>query len=123
MRTILLVVQKDKPVCSDPEAQIIAEAITAFQYNNSNAYPALIPRHHDSWRYAHLLRDSRYERAEKADAMGQYPTIPINVRKCVVAPAARCLGESTETPKLWQLTLQHFIAFRSLARSLLLFER
>ncbi|KAH9992749.1 hypothetical protein BJV74DRAFT_877853 [Russula compacta] len=92
--TILLVVQEDKTIVSarDPEAQVIAEAIATFQYNNRT-------------------------RARLAVAIAEYPTNPKVVKECVVASNSRRLSEGMESVDFRQVALQHYTAFRTLAES------
>jgi hypothetical protein len=125
--TILLVVQEDKTTVSarDPEAQVIAEAIATFQYNNRTR--ARLGQHElDTMTIPCITmigtRPIFYlvpvtQGLSQAVATAQYPTNPTVVKKCVVASNSCRLSEGMETVDFRQVALQHYTAFRTLAES------
>src|ERR1700722_544186 len=127
MSTILLVVQEDKITTRqcNPEAQVIAEAIAAFQHNNRNR-ERLGEAELDSMTIPSITmigpRPIFYEipvtkQLSEVVATAQYPLLPTMVKKCVVASTSRRLNEGMEPPDFRQLALWHYVAFRILARS------
>ncbi|PBK85186.1 hypothetical protein ARMGADRAFT_565846 [Armillaria gallica] len=124
--TILLVIQEDKTVISakNPEAQVIAEAVAAFQYNNAaRDRIGLDPL--DSMTIPAITmigtRPVFYKipvTQELSDAIttAQYPVSKTEVVKCVVAPTSRRLSEGMEVPEFRQEVLQHYEAFRRMSK-------
>ena len=125
---ILLILQKDKTMfnSSDPEPEVIAEAIAAFQYNNnkreSGGLAAL-----DEMIFPCITmvgtRPTFYlvpvNRAlSDAVTTGQYPPAPTEVKKCVtVAGHNRSLNEGMDRPDYRRIALERFMAFKTLAKS------
>lgn len=124
--TILLVIQGDKtsPSTKDPEAQVIAKAIAAFQYNNaardrcgldpldSMTIPAItILGTRPIFYKIPVTRELSY-----AVATAQYPVSKTEVVKCVVAPTSRRLHEGMEVPEFRREILQHYEAFKKLSK-------
>jgi hypothetical protein len=125
--TILMVVQEDNTTVSvrDPEPQVIAEAIAAFQCNNrfrarlgeSELDLMTIPciamiGTRPTFYLVPVTRE-----LSDAVATAQYPHTPTVVKKCVVASNSRRLSEGMETPSFRQVALQHYTAFRTLAEA------
>ena len=124
----LLILQEDDTVInsSDPESQVIAEAIAAYQYNNDNrerrGMTAL-----DKMVFPCItmvgMRPTFYlvpvNRAlSDAVTTGQYPPVPTEVWKCVtVAGHNRSSNEGMEKPEYRLVALEHFMAFKTLAKS------
>jgi len=52
-----------------------------------------------------------------AVARGQYPSSCTAVKKCVVISRSRRISEGMETPDFRQVALQHYAAFRPLAKA------
>lgn len=125
--TILLVIQEDKITISsrDPEPQVIAEAIAAFQNNNRNrqrlghqeldmmVIPAITMIGTRPIFYLVPVTMSLSD----AIATAQYPTTPTIIKKCVVASGSRRLSEGMESKDFRHLALQHYTAFRTLAKT------
>ncbi len=124
--TILLVIQEDKTVISakDPEAQVIAEAIAAFQYNNAARVRNGLDRLDSMTIPAITMIGTRpifykipvTQELSDAIAMAQYPVSKTEVVKCVVAPTSRRLHEGMEVPEFRREILQHYEAFRRMAK-------
>ena len=122
---ILLVVQEDKTVAgiSNPEPQIIREAIANFQWNNRirvqlgeyelefMTFPCIaMTGTRPIFYLVPVTRD-----LSEAVAASKYPSSPTVVQRCVVT--FNRLSEGMETPDFRQLAFQHFIAFRTLAET------
>ena len=124
--TILLVIQEDKTVISakNPEAQVIAEAVAAFQYNNAARDRNGIDPLHSMTIPAITMIGTRpvfYKipvTQELSDAIttAQYPVSKTEVVKCVVAPTSRRLSEGMEVPEFRREVLQHYEAFRRMSK-------
>ncbi|KAF8878029.1 hypothetical protein CPB84DRAFT_1817543 [Gymnopilus junonius] len=104
--TVLLVLIKDQTLFNKPdaEAQVAAEAIAAFQFNN-------------------IKRAARGQSVleELSDAVktAQYPTSPTRVLKCVIVAAAqsqRRISDGMADTEFRKLALKRFVVFKSLAR-------
>ena len=125
--TILLVVQEDKIAVSphDPEPQVIAEAIAAFQWNNRNRARLDQPELDSMIIPCITMIGTRpifykvpvTRELSNAVATAQYPLSPTLVTKCVVASNSRRLSEGMETPDFRQVALRHYTAFRTLAEA------
>ncbi|KAK0218859.1 hypothetical protein IW262DRAFT_1062823 [Armillaria fumosa] len=121
--TILLVIQEDATLVS-AEAQVIAEAIAAFQYNNTaRERIGLDPLGSMTIPAITMLgtRPIFYKvpvTQELSDAVttGQYPISKTEVLKCVVAPASRRLSEGMEHPEFRREVLCHCEAFRKMSK-------
>ncbi|KAK0470706.1 hypothetical protein IW261DRAFT_1572894 [Armillaria novae-zelandiae] len=120
--TILLVIQEDTTLVS--EARVIADAVAAFQYNNTardrNGLDPL-----DSMTIPAITmvgtRPIFYKvpvTQELSDAVitGQYPVSKTEVIKCVVAPTSRRLSEGMEVPEFRREVLYHYEAFRKMSK-------
>jgi hypothetical protein len=124
--TILPLLQEDKTAISakDPEPQIVAGAIAAFQYNN---------RQHQSKNLQPLdimtipciamigTRPIFYKipvttALSDAVASALYPVNLTRVDRCAVS--SRRASEGMEVPRYRQKALQHLITFKDLAKSL-----
>jgi len=125
--TILLVaLGSDADVnSSEPEPQLIAKAITAFQRNNRvrsrlgetpldfmNIPCIMMVGARPSF---YLVRVTK----ELSDAVmtRRYPPTRTVVEKCVVQSNSRRLSEGMESPEFRQLAFLHFIAFHALAET------
>lgn len=124
--TILLVIQEDQTVVTarNPEAQVIAEAVATFQFNNAARDRYGLDRL-DSMTIPAITvfgtRPAFYKipvTQELSDAvtMGQYPVSKTEVVKCVVAPPSRRLHEGMEVPEFRREVLQHYEAFRRMSK-------
>ena len=125
---ILLVLQEDKMVfdSSNPEPQVIAEAIAAYQHNNDQrerrGLPAL-----DSMVIPCITmvgtRPTFYlvpvnQALSDAVTTGRYPPMLTEVFKCVtVAGHNRSSCEGMEKPEYRRLALERFVAFKTLAQN------
>ncbi|KAK0470594.1 hypothetical protein IW261DRAFT_1573028 [Armillaria novae-zelandiae] len=120
--TILLVIQEDKTLVS--EAQVIAEAVAAFQYNNTaRDHNGLDLR--DSMTIPAIMMISTHPifykvpiTQELSDAVttGQYPVSKTEVIKCVVALTSHRLSEGMEVPEFRWEVLYHYEAFRKMLK-------
>jgi hypothetical protein len=125
--TILLVIQEDKTVYSgaDPEPQVIAEAIAAFQTNNRNRTQLGLPRLESMSIPCITLVGTRpifyivpvTKSLNTAVENGQWPENVTEVKKCVVGERRR-LSEGMEQPDFRKDALKHYILFRPLAKNL-----
>jgi len=124
---ILLILQEDKTTFnpSNPEPQVIAEAIAAFQYNNikrerrgltalvSMVLPCITMVGTRPTFYLVPVTQALSD----AVTTGQYPTMPTEVRKCVVvAGHNRSSSEGMERPEFRRVALERFLAFKALAK-------
>jgi hypothetical protein len=125
--TILLIVQGDKTLFngSDPEPQVIAEAIAAFQDNNMRRHNGGLPTLDTMIIPCITMVGTRptfylvpVSRAlSTAVETGQYPETPTKVTKCVtILEPNRRFSEGMESPEYRRLAFQRFIAFKSLAK-------
>jgi len=124
--TILLVIQEDKSIFShkDPEAQVIAEAIAAFQYNNLNRDRAgfdtvesmIIPAITMIGTRPIFYKIPVTQALSDAVARAQYPAFQTTVFKCTVIPRSRHQSEGMEAPEFRQDILKHYNAFKAVAR-------
>ncbi|RDB22092.1 hypothetical protein Hypma_011101 [Hypsizygus marmoreus] len=124
--TILLVIQEDEPLISskNPEAQVVAEAITTFQYNNAARDRSGFDELESMTIPAITMIGTRpvfykirvTQQLSNAVAMAQYPTTETEVYKCIVAPGSRRLSEGMENPEFRQDILKHYEAFKKLAK-------
>ena len=125
---ILLILQEDKTVfnISDPEPQVIAEAIAAYQYNNNKRerrglavldemiFPCITMVGTRPTFYLVPVNQALSD----AVTTGQYPPAPTEVKKCVtVAGHNRSLSEGMDRPEYRRVALERFMAFKTLARS------
>lgn len=123
---ILLLLQGDKTVLSSkaPEAQIIAEAIAAFQSNNRARDAIGLPRLTEMVFPCITMIGTRpmfYQipvtsALSEAVITAQYPAQTTLVVKCSIS--GRRISESMETVGYRRTALQYFTTFRALARSL-----
>jgi hypothetical protein len=125
---VLLVLQKDKMIFnpSDPEAQVIAEAIAAYQYNDQKRQRmGLHPLDTMTIPCITMIgtRPTFYlvpvtKALSDAVITGQWPAVKTEVAKCVtVAGHNRRSSEGMETPEYRRVALQRFIAFKALAKN------
>ena len=135
---ILLVLQEDKTENSltDPEPQVIAEAIAAYQYNNyKRGRLGLAPLDDmvlpcitmvGTQPTFYLVPVNRA--LSNAVTTGQYPPLPTEVRKCVTAPLdpppdvpshnrSASLSLGMKKPEFRRVALERFKTFRTLAKS------
>jgi hypothetical protein len=124
---VLLVLQEDKTISntSNPEPQVIAEAIAAFQYNNERRQIGGLPTL-DAMTIPCITmigtRPTFYlvpvtQALSTAVVTGQYPETPTKVFKCVTTSGPnRPFSEGMETPEYRRVAFQRFVAFKSLAR-------
>jgi hypothetical protein len=130
---ILLVLVEDKTLSNrtDPESQVVAEAIAAFQFNNFKR---------ESWGLAPLesmtipcitmsgTRPTFYlipvsQDLSTAVATGQYPPAETEVFKCVTVlqhaagRSQRRASEGMEDTEYRKLALRRFLAFKALAQN------
>ncbi|TEB29270.1 hypothetical protein FA13DRAFT_1734946 [Coprinellus micaceus] len=125
LNSMILLVLQDKTNKSprSPEAQVIAGAIAAFQYNNEKRVDRGLPPldlmnipcvtmigTHPSFYKVPVTQ-------ELSDAVisGQYPNQPTIVTRCVPPPRRRSF-EGMEFPDYRRIALQCYSAFRSLAK-------
>ena len=127
---ILLILQEDKTVfnSSDPEPQVIAEAIAAYQYNNDKrqrrgmatleemVFPCItMVGTHPTFYLVPVTRA-----LSDAITTGQYPPAPTEVWKCVTVAGYNCSStgsEGMEKPEYRRVALERFMAFKTLAKS------
>ena len=129
--TILLVLVQDKTIFDERatykvEAQVVAEAIAAFQYNNvkraENGLPTL-----DAMTI-HCITMSGTTPTfylvpvtkELSDAVitAQYPTSQTQVLKCITtATHRRRVSDGMADPEFRKIALRRFLAFKDLAES------
>jgi hypothetical protein len=125
--TVLLVVQGDKTSISSHnlEPQVIAEAIAAFQYNNvtrsrlgmSELEKMTIPCITMIGTRPIFYKVPVTMQLSDAVNSGRYPEQTTIVHKCIVASQSRRLSEGMDAPVFRKLALQHYAAFRTLAKS------
>ncbi|KAH9970006.1 hypothetical protein BGW80DRAFT_1334162 [Lactifluus volemus] len=124
---ILLILQGDKTLFngSDPEPQVIAEAIAAYRYNNMKRQTGGLPTLDTMIIPCITMVGTRptfylvpVSRAlSTAVVTGQYPETPTMVVKCVtILGPNRRFSEGMESPEYRRLAFQRFIAFKSLAK-------
>ena len=123
---ILLVVQEDKTVfsSSDPEPQIIAEAIATFQHNNRKRVDIGLPQLDTMTIPCITMVGTRpifYQipvtmQLSDCVATGQFPPQPTVVRRCA-PPTRRKASEGMEVPDYRRIALQYYDAFRGVAET------
>jgi hypothetical protein len=126
--TILLVLKENKMAVSggDPEAQVIAKAIAAFQYNNytrdrmglDELDSMTIPCIRMIGTRPIFYKVPVTTALSTAVITAQYPSETTRVTRCVAVPASHRLSEGMEDPDFRKLALQHFDAFRIVSKSL-----
>ncbi|KAF8810672.1 hypothetical protein BYT27DRAFT_7221898 [Phlegmacium glaucopus] len=122
---ILLVVQEDKTTfsSSDPEPQIIAEAIATFQHNNRKRADLNLPQLDAMTILCITMVGTRpffyqipvTQQLSDCVATGQFPSQPTVVRRCA-PPARRRASEGMEIPDYRRIALQYYDAFRGVAK-------
>jgi hypothetical protein len=124
---ILLVLQENKTIfnSTQPEPQVIAEAIAAYQYNNEKRQTRRLPTL-DAMTIPCITmvgtRPTFYlvpvtRALSVAVVTGQYPKAPTEVVKCVTFLGHnRRSSEGMETPEYRRVAFQRFIAFKDLAK-------
>ena len=122
---ILLVVQAEKATfsSSNPEPQIIAEAIAAFQHNNQKRVEFNLPQLDMMTIPCITMVGTRpffYQvpvtrQLSDCVATGQFPSQPTVVRRCG-PPARRRAFEGVEVPDYRRVALQYYDAFRGVAK-------
>ncbi|KAF8476649.1 hypothetical protein DFH94DRAFT_672287 [Russula ochroleuca] len=121
--TVLLVIKQDTTTMDQwPDAQVIADAIAAFQWNNYSRTRSGLPELGSmtipcigmvgTRPIFYLVPVTR--ELSHAVAKGQYPPAPTVVKSCVVASKS---SEGMESPDFRQLAFQHFVAFYTLAET------
>ena len=126
--TILLIIQEDKTAISprDPEPQVIAEAIATFQYNNrvraraglDDLETMTIPCITMVGTRPIFYKVPVTSALNNAVITAQYPNETTHVSKCVVVPNSRRLSEGMEVPEFRRVALQHYDAFKTVAKFL-----
>jgi len=124
--TILLIIQEDKTGFSqkDPEAQVIAEAIAAFQHNNLSRDRAGLDTVESMTIPAITMIGTRpifykipvTQALSDAVARAQYPAFQTTVFKCIVNPLSRHQSDGMEVPEFRQDILKHYNAFKAVAK-------
>jgi len=124
--TILLVIQQDKTVNStkDPEPQVIAEAIAAFQYNNLARHRLGLQPLETMTIPAITMIGTRpmfykipvTQQLSDAVISGQYPVNQTVVTACVSAPSSSRVIEGMEVPETREEILKHYLAFKVMAK-------
>jgi hypothetical protein len=107
-----------------PEAQVIAEAIATFQYNNGKRIDLNLEPLESMDIPCITMVGTRpvfykvpvTQQLSDAVATGQYPHQPTIV-SCCAPPAKRRASEGMETPDYRKIALQYYDAFRHLAKS------
>ena len=125
---ILLILRDDKPAFNDleqPEPQVIAEAIAAYQHNNrkrqTRGLPILdamtIPCITMVGRRPTFYLVPVTKALSTAVVTGQYPKATTKVMKCITFSPSRHWGrEGMEAPAFRHIAFQCFVAFRGLAK-------
>ena len=125
---ILLVVQGDKRNYNrpEPEPQVIAEAIAAYQHNNYTRERMGLPTLHTMTIPCITIEGTRPifylvpVTRELSDAVitGQWPSVETKVLMCVtVAGRHRPLSEGMEVPEYRRVAFQRMVAFKAIAKS------
>jgi hypothetical protein len=122
---ILLVVQEDKTAfsLSDPEPQVIAEAIATFQHNNCKRTDLGLPELDTMTIPCITMVGTRpffyqipvTQQLSNSVVSGQFPPQPTVVRRCA-PPARRRASEGMEVPEYRRTALQYYDAFRGVAK-------
>jgi hypothetical protein len=125
-RSMILLILQGVFNSSNPEPQVIADAIAAYQYNNDKrerrgmttldkmVLPCITMVGTRPTFY--LVPVSRA--LSDAVTTGRYPPAPTEVWKCVtVAGHNRSSSEGMEKPEYRRVALERFMAFKTLARS------
>ena len=127
--TILLVLrQEDQTIFnpSDPESQVIAEAIAAYQHNNQRRNRMGLPTLNTMTVPCITMVGTRPTfylvpvTRELSDAVitGQWPEVETKVLMCVtVAGRHRRLSEGMEVPEYRRVAFQRMLAFKAIAKS------
>lgn len=126
--TILLVLQADETILnpSDPEPQVIAEAIAAYQYNNQRPIrmgPPTLNTMTVPFITMVGTRPTFYlvpVTRELSDAVitGQWPEFETKILMCVtVAGRHRRLSEGMEVPEYRSVAFQRMIAYKPIDKS------
>ena len=127
--TIYLIIQEDKSHVnsSDPEPQVIAEAIAAYQKNNNNRQIKLgLPPLHTMTIPCITMVGTRpifylmpvTQELSNAVSTGQWPSVETKVLKCItVAGRDHRLTEGMEVPEFRRVAFQHMTAFKAIAKS------
>lgn len=122
--TILLILQQDRNQVSseDPEAQVVAEAIAAFQSNNRNRVQHGMNRMSISCITMMGTRPTFCivpitEQLSAAVESGTYPDDVTQVRKCAVGDGMQLRDGTTRVPEFRLEALKYYTLFRSFAKS------
>ncbi|KAG0706909.1 hypothetical protein DFH29DRAFT_797497, partial [Suillus ampliporus] len=124
---ILLILQEDKTIfnSTQPEPQVIAEAIAAYQYNNEKRQIRGLPTLDDMIIPCIIMVGTRptfylvpvTQALSVAVVTGQYPEVPTKVMKCVTFLwYNHRSSEGMETPEYRRVAFQRFVAFKDLAK-------
>ncbi len=123
---LVLVVEKILSIGGNAEAQVIADAIAAFQFNNRKRKEHGLDPLDTMIIPAITMTGSRPTfflvpvtlGLSTAVITGQYPAIQTQVLRCSTALGyARRANAGMEDTKYRQLALKHFLAFKTLAKS------
>jgi hypothetical protein len=123
--TILLIIQEDKTVISNknPEAQVVAEAIAVFQYNNDARVrldmdpleTMTIPAITMIGTRPMFYKIPVTQQLSDAVISGQYPANQTVVTRCTFSPPSRRLSEGMEIPDTRREILKYYTAFKVVA--------
>ncbi|KAK2460093.1 hypothetical protein APHAL10511_007891 [Amanita phalloides] len=123
---VLLVLQGERTIFSDPEAQVIAEAIAVYQHNNMKRQRVgVLPLDAMTVPCITMVgtRPTFYlvpvtKALSDTVINGQLPSVCTEVFRCVtVAGDNRRSSEGMENPEYRRVAFQHFLAFKALAKS------
>jgi len=125
---VLLVLVKDKTIFNktSPEAQVVAEAISAFQSNNAKREASGLPFLNamtipcitmtGTCPTFYLVPVS--QNTSDAVILGEYPATETQVHKCVMTRVhARPTSEGMENIEYRKLALKRLLAFKALEKS------
>ena len=125
---VLLVLVEDKTIFNktNPEAQVVAEAIAAFQSNNAKRGASGLPPLNAMTIPCITMTGTRptfylvpvTQNLSDAIILGQYPATQTQVLKCVTTRVhARTTSEGMENVEYRKLALKRLLAFKALAKS------
>jgi len=125
---VLLVLVEDKTLSNwtDAEPQVVAEAIAAFQFNNTKRGDRGLPLLNSMTIPCITMSGTRptfylvpvTQDLSNAVILGQYPAIQTQVSKCVTVGAhPRRASEGMEDTEYRKLALKRLLAFKTLAKS------
>jgi len=125
---VLLVLVEDKMIFNktSPEAQVVVEAIAAFQYNNAKREASGLPSLNAMTIPCITMTGTRptfylvpvTQNLSNAVILGEYPATKTQVLKCVtIRVHARTTSEGMENIEYRKLALKRLLAFKALAKS------